>query len=266
MFYPSYDKKLTDFLTKQPSYAANLPAATTMPAAEPEADNPAPDIEIKKYFTFNQTGNIMISSTSPDGTTTPAVTEVFQKVVVFFGAITAAMAGKKKTLYDYTALQAVVEKSGLFIAMHQEDRDFSYSSHELTLDTAIITGILGAVSGGGPAMKIAQHTLASIGSAIKVSASSTSSDKKVGNLLFVCEDLMGMPIITIQLFEVDAKETETVAKSNCSTYVSTTVNFKYHQNTYLFVDPSYINQFAKEFEDNPEYKKLIEKLAASIPD
>lgn len=148
--------------------------------------------------------------------------------------------------------------------MHQEDRPFDYSSHDLTLNTAIITGVLGGISAGGTAMQIAQNTISSLGGAITASVSDTSSDKKVANLLFVCESLMGMPIVTIQLFMVDAKETESVAKTNCSTYVTQEISFKYHQNTYLFVDPVYINQFTDEFKSNPNFEKLIDSLASKI--
>jgi hypothetical protein len=269
MFYEGYENIVKDFVLNTPEYADALPARPMVRAlAASDDDTPSPTdpgTQIKKYFTFNQTGNIMVSSTTPDeAAMDPDVKKVFQKVIVFFGAITAAMSQKGKTLYDYAAMQEVIGKSGLFIAMHQEDRNFSYSSHELTLDTAIISGILGSVSGVGGAMAIAQQVLSNIGSTIQVSAESTSSDKRVGHLLFVCENLMGMPIVTIQLFNVDAKECETVAKSNCSTYVSTSVDFKYHQDTYMFVDPEYITQFTDEFQENPDYKKLIDKLSQTI--
>jgi hypothetical protein len=248
MFYPGYSKVLTDFVLTQPAYLQKLP----VPASPGLFADEAPvDVEIKKYFTFNSTGNIMISSTSPDGITTPEVRKVFEKVVVLFGAITAAMALKDKDLYDYSALEQVIERSGLFIIMRQEDRDFAYTSREVALNTAIITGILGAVSGPEPAMKIAVNTLASIGSTINASLAGTRSSKEIGNLLFVCEDLMGMPIVSVQLFGVKADNLVAVAKSNCSTHVKTEVSFKFHQNTYMLEDPEYINQFSNEFPGKP---------------
>lgn len=265
MFYPEYDSILTSFVTSSPKYSR--PASAEI--VNFLADDPAPPTDpssgaIKKYFAFDETGNIMVVSTSPDGNVPAAVTEVFQKVSVFFAAITSAMASKNKTLYDYTDLQQVVEGSGLFITMHQEDRTFDYTSRELTLNTAIITQVLGGVAGGGDALQIAQRTIESLGGAITLSVSDTKSDKKVANLLFVCENLMGMPIVSVQLFMVNATETESVAKSNCSTSVTQDIHFKYHQNTYLFVDPTYINKFTDDFKANPEFQKLIAALASKI--
>ena len=48
---------------------------------------------IDKYYTFDEKGHIMVVTTSHDtDNIAPAVRETFQKVIVFFGAWTAALA------------------------------------------------------------------------------------------------------------------------------------------------------------------------------
>lgn len=276
MFYPNYHQILTDYAVNQPAYKQALAEHGILSAVEPQAfaaalvdetsnnnDTDDGNTNIKKYYVFNQTGNILISSTS-DGDINPDAEKLFNEVSVFFAAVTKALSSKQKTLYDYTAIEQVLGSSGVLVMMHQEDRTFSLSSTDVSLNVGIITGILGDISLTGVAMQVAKNVVASIGDAITVSVQSSSSDKKVGNLLFVCEYLLGMPLVTIQLFEVDANELVTIAKSNCDSYVSTNINFSYHQDTYLFVDPDYIKQFSGLFESTPDFDKLVQTLAGYI--
>ncbi|MDA2645000.1 hypothetical protein ORL62_29380 [Bacillus cereus] len=256
MFYPEFEGKRLQFIQENEKYKPLINRFT--------ADNKTSG-EIPKYFTFNETGNIMISSTAQsEDKINPKVLEAFNKAIVFFGAISAAMNRKGKNLYDYDALSNVIASTGQFIPMHKEDRTFSQSSTQFTLNTAIINDVLGNVNALGSALEIAKKVVNSIGGQLRVSASGTSNSKKVAHLLFVCENLMGMPIINISLFYVDTKESQSVQKSNCNEFVHDTVEFKYHQEDFMFVDPEYINKFSEDFKKNPEYDKLIENLANAI--
>ena len=99
----------------------------------------AEDGEIEKYYTLNQTGNLMISSTVKNEIEiSKDVKEVFQKVIVFFSAWTVALSQKGKTLFDAEAITSIIENSGFFIRIHQEDRTFKYTALEGTLNLAII--------------------------------------------------------------------------------------------------------------------------------
>ena len=60
------------------------------------------DGEIEKYYTLNQTGNLMISSTvKNENEISKDVKEVFQKVIVFFSAWTVALSQKGKSLCSF---------------------------------------------------------------------------------------------------------------------------------------------------------------------
>lgn len=88
-------------------------------------DEPPDGGEITKYFTFNQTGNVMVSSTvAEEEKLDPDVKKAFKKAIVFFGAAAAALSKKGKTLYDYDALDQVITSLGIFSALHREDRSF----------------------------------------------------------------------------------------------------------------------------------------------
>lgn len=223
--------------------------------------------EIPKYFTLNQTGNIMISSTAEkEADISENVKETFQKVIVFFGAWTVALNKKQKTLYDYDAIASIIGGSGLFIKMHEENRKFRYSSKGLTLNTAIISNVLSgfASMGGTTALSIARTVVGTMGHELTLSATNNQADKKIAHLLFVCENLLGMPIVSVLLFNTTANQSESVTKSNCHETLDKEVNMAYHQDTFMFVDPQFINKFTEDFKSNPDYEKLIDKLAESI--
>lgn len=268
--HPAYQTKFSPILTAAPVPKAKKAAAAGLFRAERVGatgvlEEERVEREIQKFYTFNQTGNVMISSTEPEGTDLqPAVKTLFQKASVFLQTMTAALTKKGKTLYDYDAYDDIISGSGLFVAMHEEDRTFDYASKELTLNTAIISAVLGSVSPAGGALKIAQKVIDSLGGQLRIASKDVKASKKIAHMLLVCENLMGMPLANISLFYVDSKEAQTVSESNCHGYVASRVSFKYHQKDYMFVDPDYINKYAKDFSRNPEQEKLIDEFVALI--
>ena len=219
---------------------------------------------IDKYYTFDEKGHIMGVTTSKEtNDIAPAVSETFQKVMVFFGAWTAALARKNCSLYDYDAVKQIISSSGFFVSMGSETRSYHSDSTEVTLNTAIIGAVLGSdITGGG--MEIAKKTLAKIGGQISGGFSEQKTDKEIAHLLFICESLMGMPIVTISLYHTKLEQFGWVQKTNCEKVSRQTIDFKFHSDDYLFVDPNYINKFTEDFEKSDSYEKLIDELAKTL--
>ena len=219
---------------------------------------------IDKYYTFDEKGHIMGVTTSKEtDDVAPAVRETFQKVMVFFGAWTAALARKNCSLYDYDAVKQIISSSGFFVSMGSETRSYHSDSTEVTLNTAIIGAVLGSdITGGG--MEIAKKTLAKIGGQISGGFSEQKTDKEIAHLLFICESLMGMPIVTISLYHTKLEQFGWVQKTNCEEVSRQTIDFKFHSDDYLFVDPDYINKFTEDFEKSDSYEKLIDELAKTL--
>ena len=219
---------------------------------------------IDKYYTFDEKGHIMGVTTSKEtNDIAPAVSETFQKVMVFFGAWTAALARKKFSLYDYDAVKQMISSSGLFVSMGSKARSYHSDSTKVSLNTAIIGAVLGpGITGGG--MAIAQKALARIGGKISDGFSEQKTDKEIAHLLFICESLMGMPIVTISLYHTKLEQFGWVQKTNCEKVSRQTIDFKFHSDDYLFVDPDYINKFTEDFEKSDSYEKLIDELAKTL--
>ncbi len=132
------------------------------------------------------------------------------------------------------------------------------------LNTAIIEDILSGYGSMGSALKIAQLAVGSTGHTLTVAAEKGESGKKIGHLLFICEDLMGMPLVTLQLIHTTVKESQEVTKSNCHKTSKKSLKMTYHLSTYMFIDPNYIEKFGDDFKLTPEYEELIEELAGYI--
>ncbi len=254
------DLALKDFISKDDLYISRSKKVTPSPLkAEALTDGGE---EIRKYYTLNQTGNIMISSTAGDEKEiSEDVKSIFMKVASFFAVWTAALEKKDRTLYDAEAITSIIERTGLFVRIHQEERTFDYTSAQGTLNTAIIGSILSGFSAMGSALEIAQAVVGRIGDEISVAVSRGENSRRIGHLLFICENLMGMPIVSVSLLNTTAKESETVSSSNCHSTVRKTLSMTYRQDSFLFVDPTYIDKFTEDFESNPDYEALIDKLA-----
>ena len=220
--------------------------------------------EIDKFYTFDEKGHIMAVTTSKDtDKLQPVVEETFQKVFVFFGAWTAALNRAGKTLFDYEAVRVIISSSGFFINTGMEKRTFSSETTSASLDTSIIQGVLGSsITGGG--MAIAKRVLATIGTAITASHQKQDTKKEISDVLFICESLMGIPIVTVSLYHTKLEQYSWVAKTNCASISRQKISFEFAADDFLFVDPTFINKFSKDFEGSPDYDKLIEKLAGYI--
>lgn len=218
--------------------------------------------EISKYYAFDEKGHVLFASTS-EGEAPADVKKVFTKVICFFAAMTAALARKEKTLFDYEAVNSLIAKSGWFIALGKEKRSFNSESTSANLNTTIIQSVLGSsITGGG--MKIAQNVLASLGGQITASYEKSDTKKEIAHLLFICESIMGIPMVSISLYHTNMEQHSWVAKTNCSTVSRSTINFKYESDDFMFVDPEFIDKFTPEFQRSEAYDKLIEALSNTI--
>ncbi len=274
MFTPDFLKKRAEFISSNSKYSSLFSEEQLAQLHEPQ--NAPESSQLKKdedanqiplYFLFNTTGNIMIASTTPNkNEIDKEVQTLFNKTTVFFGAIAAALNKKGKDLTDYEALKVAILGLGFFFQIDSDERTFQYSSREFTLNTAIVQDVVGSIGGIGASLRIAQRIVESIGSKIKVANTQSQSSKNIAHLMFVCENLLGLPVVTASILYIDSKEGQQVSQTNCSDYSETTINFKYNRENFLFVDPTLIEQFSGEFAASHKYHDLIDDIAKLIPE
>lgn len=216
--------------------------------------------EVDVNFRLNQTGNIFYATTSPD--LQKDTRDLFASVTVLFAAMTKALADKKKTLFDYAAWTSLIAKSGYFIEVQKFEQNLVIESSSLTIDTQVVQQLLPALK-EGDSMKIAKSVLSAINGTY--SGRTANDDSKSGHILFICEELFGAPSVTVRLFFASKKSHEKITASPCHKTTSTRIEQVQEANTFLFVSPDSIAQFAGRFGAQPEsYTKLIEKLRGLI--
>lgn len=143
----------------------------------------------------------MIASTDADSSNLDdKVRDVFNEVSAFYAAMSKAITttlrpGKKEfySLYDYEALEKGIDGSGCLIHCIQEDINYSATSVSADFSEELLTALLGLPAGDG-SLSFAQAMISSMGQeGFQMSMDTTSTESKVGNIIFVCEFLSGIP-------------------------------------------------------------------------
>ena len=248
------------------------PSATLL---KPPVKNPK-NIEAAKYYIFNETGNIMLSSTSDTSQSIEeSVRKVFAEVSVFFAGMTRAITtsknpvtGKPYSLFNYHALQQVIDDSGLFVHVTEEDVKYSTDDFGADFSKNLVESLLGLATGAGE-MAFASAMVSSLGKeGFRISSSKSDSESKVANIVFVCEHLLGMPMVSAIVVYADCKKhKQQIQAGPCFTEERITTSWELHKDTYFFVTPTFIKNYASELasvESDPYYIELVHWLKGLI--
>jgi len=221
--------------------------------------------EVKKGFVFNETGNIMMATTDMTNTTIEKeVRDVFAEVSVFFGAMTKALDKEGKSLYDYDALQKIIDSSGCFVHVNEEDVNHKSNSWGATFSKELLEGVLGLATGVG-GLAFAKAMVSSVGKeGLNISGDKSHTSKKASNIIFVCEYLLGMPVISAIVCTFDTEQnSQALSIGPCIKEHSTSTELTIHKDTYMFVTPSFIKQYSGDLLDgmnDPELEQLTKKF------
>ena len=220
----------------------------------------------------------MIASTDADSSNLDdKVRDVFNEVSVFYAAMSKAITttqrpGKKEcySLYDYEALEEVIDGSGCFIHCTQEDINYSSTSVGADFSKELLTALLGLPAGGG-VLSFAQAMISSMGQeGFKMSIDATSTESKVSNIIFVCEFLFGMPVISAMVVYVDTKKNSDVFKAGpCVSVTNNHTSITMHKDVYMFVTPAFIKSYASDLDSiitSSDYSKFISYLRSLLTD
>lgn len=229
-----------------------------------DGDEKDGDSEADVKFRLNATGNIFTSTTSNDGQVSDEAKALFKSVSVLFSAMTKAMRDANKDLFDYEAWASLIGKSGYFVEMQQFQQTIDIKSSDLSVDTQIVQQLLPGITGGS-SLAIAKSVLSAFSG--KFSSSSTDEKSKFAHLLFINEEIMGSATVTVRLFFASKTSHTTITQSPCHQRVTKSFTQEQAANTFLFVDPDTIAQYADKYDPEkvPEsYKNLIDSLSKLI--
>ena len=251
---------------------ANAPTVPATPLSPATNDNM--NVQKQKYYVFNQTGNIMMSTTdTKDDTITQQVRDVFNEVSVFFAAMTKAITNtinpttkQPYSIYNYNALSNIISGSGLFIHVTEEDVNVSSHSVGVNFSQDLLVALIGLASGTGE-LAFASAMVSSAGKeGITLSAKNNSSDSTVANIIFVCEYLMGMPVISAMVISCDASVVQNVVNVGpCGGVNTYSQSIAMHKDTYMFVTPTFIKQYSGDLDSaitSADYNEFVGYLEA----
>jgi hypothetical protein len=256
----------------------------TMPPTIPPAQKSKLEIEsssdhnvqASKKFIFNETGNIMLATTEMSSdNVTDSVREIFAEVAVFFAAMTKAISTsinptskKRYSLYDVEAIQNVIDGSGLFVQVTEEDIVHKTNSFGATFSKELIEGLVGLATGVG-GLAFAQGMISSIGKqGLNLCLDTSTSKSQVGNIIFVCEYLLGMPIVSALVVSCDAQQVSQTFKAGpCFSETSTTTSLTLHKDTYMFVTPTFIKKYSGDLDavtTDLQFLEFVDYLQAIV--
>lgn len=256
------------------------PPPKPLPLTPPSTSTAQGNRPIAKYFVFNETGNILIASTV-DGKTaiSQAAQDLFQEVSVFFAALTKALSKTPRdgvsnptnfmdyyTLYDYEPMEAIIQQSGMFITMNREDYIFTESAGSATFNTDLIASVLGFAVTDGADIAALTNVLRSMGKQAVVSYNRTGKHTKMGHLTFICEYLLGMPMVSVEYYSIDEDQVSMVVNVGpCISTTTQSINLAIHKDTFMFVPPAWIAKYSGDLgsvADNAQFQQLVSELAA----
>ncbi|BDX07464.1 hypothetical protein [Planctobacterium marinum] len=233
------------------------------------------EIPATKEFAINATGNLFVATTLNGGNAEGAAisqeaSDAFGQVSVFFAAMTKAMSENNNTLYEIDAIDKIVSRSGLFVKVTESDVKFTSKSWGVKFGSELITALLG-FSGGlasvGSSLMQMLGDIGKKGQEISIAHNSSSSETKVGTIIFVCEYLLGAVSITPIVLSMDAVKNKSALEIGpCFNSKSEEYELNIDKTTYLFVPPAFIPEAKtlNEAMDNPDFNELVNALKESL--
>ena len=276
-----------------------------------------------KHYVFNQTGNIMIATTGDANQLDEHFKAICAEVSVFFATLTKAIhsvinpkTNQPYSIYNYKALRKVIQKSGMFVLLHEKEMTFETSNpmeffgkefFQSVLGISLQEGELSFAQEAFNAMsKEADHIVEEksrvenevlapqsrgIGdSEAKGDAEEDTEEEKVSNIIFVCESLLGMPLVSVIVTHArpqdlkEENEDDTKQESHeKSGFFKRMLSFHHHEkqedapvkrswtyqkDTYLFVSPQFFKDYVGGLSvaNTPEFQRMMNIIRGYLLD
>lgn len=275
------------------------------PNAAPEQPSDENYQALTKHYVFNETGNILLCTTG-SGTENLSVEfkSICAEVGVFFAAMTKAinsvtnpLTGKPYSIYNYKALKKVIDNSGLFVGVNRTTHTVVSDQAGHTFAQDLLQSLLGRKF-GNTRLHFARGMFESIGKetrklssaveslfGVKKSKAETSDSQSQaqsqaqqkhiqtsGNIFFICESLLGMPLISAVLVYIEPQNIEKpfdeITALDKARPDGQRVNrsYTFTKQTYLFVPPRMLKDYADDLNtgDLSAYQEFVEKLSAAL--
>jgi hypothetical protein len=219
---------IVNFIAANSNYPADLKQAVAT------ANNDVAQL----YYVLDPTGTFVYVSTNADlSAPNPQSVVGLNKAMASLQTLQGAMVKGATKLYDYDAVTNLISASGDWMSSALENKTFTYTSSELTLDTTIIKNILGAIESGPTALGVAQAALASIGDELSLASKDMTETNQIAQLILIAEGMGPFAFTKLRMIVMNESQVVSSTKSNCHRSYSETISFTYQQADYTLNNP-----------------------------
>ena len=219
--------------------------------------------EIPKYYATGLNGNVVFVTTEKGAPLDGDVKDTFAKAVTLMTAISTAL-GDKASLYDFDVYNTVISKSTYFMPLDLQDSTFHADSTSVSVDLAIVESIVGAAAAPEAALAL-KSVVQTLGGKLNVAVQNKSAQKKIAKMILWLEEILGVPLCMIQIYYIQTDETQHMVNTQCAKVATQAVDFTYHMQGYLFVDPQWLAKFTPQFTQTADYQSLVDHLKTLVP-
>ena len=229
---------------------------------------------LPKYYAFNETGNVMVCTTTQgQEVVSDTLKTMFSDMSIFFAAMTKAIAthkdaeGKSGSIYSSDAILKILGKSELFVEAKQESITVSSSAVGDTMSKELTEHVLGRGLG---------ESNLHFSRGLFRSMSEHAEHGDAGSIFFICENILGLPMVSAVVVKLDSPDGEGVenGQSIGGRKMSEILDIEEHEGTnsivrkwifekrtYIFISPRSIS--AANFPDpgdDVEYENLVASM------
>lgn len=252
-----------------------------------EKDKPEPKSKkqthtpLKKYYSFNETGNVMVSTTR-EGTDVlnEELRKMFLDMSIFFAAMTKAIVtngdgtAKSNSIYNSDAITKILDQSEFFVKVRSENITVSSSDVGDKMAKELTERILGR--------EFEEEKLNFSKGLFQSMIQSKEDDNDAGSIFFICEYILGLPMVSavvIQLDDCEGKGTsllEGKTVENEFRHMGEILDLKesshtilrewdFDKNTYMFISPRSIsNSNFPQLGEDQSYTQLVNIFKAHL--
>lgn len=236
---------------------------------------------LKKYYSFNETGNVMVSTTR-EGTEVlnEELRKMFLDMSIFFAAMTKAIVtngegnDKSNSIYNSDAITKILDQSEFFVKVRSENITVSSSEVGDKMTKELTERILGR--------EFEEEKLNFTKGLFQSMIQSKEDDNDAGSIFFICEYILGLPMVSAVVIQLDACEGKGTSLLEGKTVEnefrhmgeileltesSHTImrEWEFDKNTYMFISPRSISNtnFPEPGEDQ-SYEELVNVFKAHL--
>lgn len=165
---------------------------------------------LKKFYAFNETGNVMVCTTHEGADAmNENLRSMFSDMSIFFAAMTKAISthvhedGSSGSIYSSDSLQKILNQSEFFVEVKQETIKAASKAVGHSMSKELTESLLG---------RKFDETRLNFSHGLFHSMSNQHKSKHnnggAGTIFFICESILGLPMVSAVVLELDSVEGE----------------------------------------------------------